>query len=89
MSRCRQTLGGSLRWLIQINQRLAPDITILVRMDPANNQPVDYYLLPIMDLEAPRLLLCESNGAHLETYQFDTLDYFAALAMRRAIEEAA
>jgi DNA invertase Pin-like site-specific DNA recombinase len=89
LSRCRQTPAGSFRWLIQLDQRLAPDITILVRMDPANQQPADYYLLPIMDIEAPRLLLCESNGAYLDTYQFDSLDYFAALSSRRKIEVAA
>lgn len=89
LSRCRQTTAGSLRWLIQIDQGLAPDVTILVRMDPANRQPADYYLLPIMDIETPRLLLCESNGAHLDTYQFDNLDYFAARSARRKIEVAA
>jgi DNA invertase Pin-like site-specific DNA recombinase len=89
LSRCRQTPAGSLRWLITIDQRVAPDITILVRMDAANDQPADYYLLPIMDIETPRLLLCESNGAYLDTYQFRNLDYFATIAMRRKIEGAA
>ena len=89
LSRCRETPAGSLRWLIQLNQSLAPDITILVRMDAANKEPADYYLLPIMDIEMPRLLLCEANGAHLDTYQFDNLDYFAELATRRKIEVAA
>lgn len=89
LSRCRATAAGSLRWLIKIDQRLAPDITILVRMDPANENPTDYYLLPIMDIETPRLLLCESNGAQLDTYQFDSLDYFATLAARNELEVAA
>jgi len=89
LSRCRQTSAGSFRWLIKIDQQVAPDITILVRMDAANEKPADYYLLPIMDIETPRLLLCEANGAHLDTYQFDNLDYFAAIAMRRKIEVAA
>lgn len=89
LSRCRQTTAGSLRWLIQIDPRLAPDITILVRMDAANSKPADYYLLPIMDIEAPRILLCETNGAHLDTYQFDSLDYFAGLSARQRIEVAA
>ena len=86
LSRCRQTPAGSLRWLITIDQKMAPDITILVRMDPSNLQPADYYLLPIMDIETPRLLLCETNGAYLDTYQFDNLDYFAAIAKRRKFE---
>lgn len=89
LSRCRQTTAGSLRWLLQVNQKLAPDITILVRMDPDNREPADYYLLPIMDIEVPRLLLCEENGAALDTYQFESLDYFAAMSTRRKIEVAA
>jgi DNA invertase Pin-like site-specific DNA recombinase len=89
LSRCRQTPGGSLRWLTQINERMAPDITILVRMDASNTKPSDYYLLPIMDIGTPRLLFCEANGAYLDTYQFDTLDYFAEMACRHKIEVAA
>jgi len=89
LSRCRETPAGSLRWVIQIDQRLAPDITILVRMDAENQQPTDYYLLPIMDIATPKLLLCEANGAHLDTYQFDNLDYFAEMAARRKVEAAA
>jgi len=89
LSRCRETAAGSLRWLIQIDHGLAPDITILVRMDPTNSKPADYYLLPIMDIETPRLLFCESNGAYLDTYQFDSLDYLAELSRRHKIEVAA
>lgn len=89
LSRCRRTEAGSLRWLVNIDQRVAPDVTVLVRMDTENCRPTDYYLLPVMDLIAPRIILCECNGAHLDTYQFDSLDHFAALAARRAIEEAA
>jgi DNA invertase Pin-like site-specific DNA recombinase len=89
LSRCRQTPAGSLRWLIQMRRRLVPDITILVRMDAANQRPADYYLLPIMDIDTPKLLLCEANGAHLDTYQFESLDYFAGMAARRKIETAA
>jgi hypothetical protein len=89
LSRCRETPAGSLRWLIQFNQRIAPDITILVRMDAGNQKPADYYLLPVMDIAVPRLLLCEANGAHLDTYQFANLDYFAEMAARRKVESAA
>ena len=89
LSRCHQTPSGSLRWMIRFDQRIAPDITILVRMDAANERPADYYLLPIMDVQMPRLLLCETNGAFLDTYQFDTLDHFASLSHRRRIEVAA
>ena len=89
LSRCRKTPAGSLRWWIRINERIAPDITILVRMDPANEKATDYYLFPLLDLQEPKLLLCEANGAYLDTYQFDSLDYFAGLAERSKIEVAA
>lgn len=89
LSRCRQTPAGSLRWSVVINQRIAPDITILARMDPGNEAPTDYYLLPIMDVVAPKLLLCETNGAYLDTYQFESLDFFTSLAARQKIEVAA
>lgn len=86
LSRFRRTPAGAPRWLVRIDRRLAPDITVLVRMAADNTRPADYYLLPLMDIDVPRLMLCETNGAHLDTYQFDTLDYFAALAARRRIE---
>jgi DNA invertase Pin-like site-specific DNA recombinase len=63
LSRCRQTSGGSLRWMIRLDQQLTPDITILARMDADNSSPADYYLLPIMDIAAPKLLLCEAIGS--------------------------
>ena len=89
LSRCRTTSTGSLRWLVKINERIAPDITILVRMDEANQHATDYYLLPIMDIETPKLLFCETNGSYLDTYQFSSLEYFASLGARKKIEVAA
>lgn len=77
LSRCRETAAGTLRWQARFDAALAPDITILARMDKSNSVAADYYLLPIMDIQSPRLLLCEENGAYLDTYQFETLDYFA------------
>ena len=59
---------------MKINERIAPDITILVRMDEANQRVTDYYLLPIMDIETPKLLFCETNGSYLDTYQFANLE---------------
>ena len=89
LSRCQQTPAGGLRWLIPMNERVSPDITILVRMDAANARPVDYYLLPIIDIPPQRLRLCETNRVDLDTYQFDNLDFFAGMATRRKIEVAA
>jgi hypothetical protein len=50
---------------------------------------VDYYLLPVMDIAVPKLMLCEANGAALDTYQFDSLDYLTFIARRQKLEIAA
>ena len=58
-------------------------------MDSENKEPLDYYLLPAIDISLGKLLLAESNGAGLDTYRFDTLDYFFGMAQRARIPEAA
>lgn len=89
LTRCRQTQAGALRWLVKVDQNLLPDITVVVRMDEANQSPSDYYLMPSFDLSLPLLRLGESNGAGVDTYRFETLGYFVAMAERAMIEVAA
>jgi DNA invertase Pin-like site-specific DNA recombinase len=89
VSRCRKTQAGSLRWMIELERESAPDLTILVRMDPENATPADYYLLPLVDLGSARFRLHEENPAEIDTYRFDTLSYFVELACRVRIEVAA
>ncbi len=89
LARCKQTPAGSFRWLIRLDQGLSPDITIAARMGASNEEPNDFYLLPHIDITLPRLLLAESNGASLDTYRFETLDYFVQLAVRVKITVAA
>jgi len=89
VARCWQTTAGSLRWLIRFDLGLLPDITVALRMDVANSLPMDYYLLPLIDLEIERLRLSEYNGAHLDTYRFDNLDFFLGMAERAKMWMAA
>jgi len=89
VARCWQTPAGSLRWLIRFDLGLSPDITVALRMDAANSVPMDYYLLPLIDLEIERLRLAEYNGAYLDTYRFDNLDFFFGMAERSTIWMAA
>lgn len=89
IARCQQTDAGSLRWHIRFDGRLRPDITIAVRMDRENAERMDYYLLPRIDMTAPRLRLAEHNGIALDAYRFDTLEYFFQLAMRTRLLEVA
>jgi len=89
VARCFQTPAGSLRWLIRFDLGLSPDITVALRMDAANSVPIDYYLLPLIDLEIERIRLAEYNGAYLDTYRFDNLDFFFGMAEQATMWMAA
>jgi hypothetical protein len=87
--RCQQTQAAAYRWNVRLDASLLPDITVAVRMDAANTKPLDYYLLPALDIETPRIRFTENNGIALNAYRFDTLEAFFLLMERIAIPEAA
>jgi len=89
IARCRQTESGAFRWLIRVDAGLKPDITVAVRMNDTNRDPLDYYLLPSLDLTFEKLTLAEDNPVSLDTYRFNTLDFFFDMAKRIRIPEAA
>jgi DNA invertase Pin-like site-specific DNA recombinase len=89
IARCRETAGGSLRWQIRLDTSLCPDITVAVRMDRPNREPLDYYLLPWIDMTLPRLRLAEHNGVSLDAYRFETLDPLYEMAARVSLLEVA
>ena len=88
---CRHTttFAGSSRWLIRLDTGLKPDITIAVRMDATNEGIRDYYVLPGIDMTWENLRVAEANGIYLDTYRFDTLDYFFGMTERVKLEEVA
>jgi DNA invertase Pin-like site-specific DNA recombinase len=87
--RCRTTPAGSFRWQIRFDAGLRPDITIAVRLDPLNREALDHYLLPRIDMTAPRLRLAQDNGVSLDAYRFETLDFLFDLAARAKLLEVA
>lgn len=89
IARQRLTAAGSARWRIALDAGLAPDVTIAVRMDAENVAPLDYFVLPRIDMTEPRLRLAERNGLSLDGYRFDDLDFFFSLAARARFSEAA
>ena len=58
-------------------------------MDAENKQALDYYLLPALDIENPKLRLAENNHLALDAYRFDDLQPFFLLTERIALPEAA
>ena len=80
-----ETTAGKIR----LDSGLRPDITIAIRMDELNEKPLDYYLLPALDIEDSKLRLADSNGVRLDSYRFDDLEDFFSLTRRAKIPEAA
>jgi hypothetical protein len=58
-------------------------------MDRANEVPLDYYLLPRLDMTVPRLRLAQHNGFSLDSYRFETLEPLFNMAARSPLPEAA
>jgi hypothetical protein len=62
---------------------------VAVRMDEPNRDPLDYYLLPRIDMTEPRLRLAVDNGVSLDAYRFESLESFFVLAARAELLEVA
>lgn len=89
VSRCKPMPNGSANWRIFLDSGLEPDITVAVRMDRQNEKPQDYYLLPALDIEFPKIRLTESNGLALDAYRFDDLQPFYRMTELSYIQGAA
>lgn len=87
--RCCPTTAGTRRWKLRLDTSLRPDLTVAIRMDPANEQALDYYLLPRLDMREATLRLAEFNGLSLDAYRFATLSAFFQMAARTNFREAA
>jgi DNA invertase Pin-like site-specific DNA recombinase len=89
ISRCRKTSGGHHRWKITFDQKLRPDLTIAVRMEPQNIEPLDYYLLPRLDSHAAVVKLSSFNGLSFDAYRFESLAGLYDMARRFTLQRAA
>lgn len=89
LSRCQSLDSGRRRWKVRFDTSLAPDITVAVRLDEANQAPLDYYLLPRLDFGQQGFNLADHNSIEFESYRFDSLDYLYGMAARARIRRAA
>ena len=88
VARCIETPTGLLRWQLRFDTSLAPDITVVVRMDSANRAPLDYYLFPASTC-SPKSCGWEDNALGLDAYRFDGLDLLYDIATPIRLAEAA
>jgi len=82
IARCQPTPAGTLRWRLHFDITLSPDITIAIRIDPANQHAMDYYLIPRLDMGAWPQRLVEENSALIDSFRFETLAVLDELAAR-------
>ena len=89
VARCRTTHAGNHRWQLRFDESLSPDIIIAARLQPGNEDILDYYLLPRLDVLTERLSLRSENGLVLDVYRFNNLNFFMEIAQRARMEGAA
>lgn len=89
LSRHEVTPAGAPRWTIRFDRSLDPDLTVAVRMNASNGAPLDYYLLPSLDVHGARMRVGDENFLGIDAYRFDNLDFFYGMAELVTIEVAA
>ena len=87
LSRCRRTESGDHRWDVVDGLCAPTSPSPFVWTRPT--RPLDYYLLPRIDMTEPRLRLAEDNGVSLDAYRFETLEEFFGLAARARLLDVA
>jgi hypothetical protein len=86
LARCHETSAGNYRWRLRFDESLRPDIIIAARLQSGNEDILDYYLLPRVDVLAQRLNLRSENGLILDVYRFNNLNFFMEMAQRVQVE---
>lgn len=89
IARCQQTGAGARRWRLRFDTGLLPDITVVIRMDVDNRSPMDFYLLPRIDILSERVRLADDNGLILDAYRHDNLNLLFSFSSQVTIREAA
>ena len=89
LARAHQLSENHCRWKIRMDRGLSPDISVAARLDHANKELLDYYLLPSIDFGLSRISLADRNPIELESYRFDSLDFFYGMAARSKLRMAA
>lgn len=89
LARCQQLESGRRFWKVRLDTSLNPDISVVVRLSAGNTQALDYYLLPRLDFDSSGLRLAEQNAMELESYRFDSLEYFYGMGSQTKLRRVA
>jgi DNA invertase Pin-like site-specific DNA recombinase len=89
VARCRRRPRQQTNyWFIPVRARLKAEITIIIRMDQENREPLDYYFLPRIEIADKNITLREHNSSCFDTYRFSSLDFFFRMIKRVRASEA-
>lgn len=88
ISRCFLAPSGIRRWKIRFDAGLRPDITIAVRMDSANENIHDYYILPALEFGHNELKLQDENADLLDSFRADSLEYLLGMSVNISLDKA-
>ena len=87
LARCQTAANGHQRWRIRFDPaRFDPDLTVAIRLDAANTQELDYYLLPRLDLPDQEIRVSNKNSADFECFRFDDLNFFYGMSERERLQ---
>ena len=86
IARCKTADDGLLRWKIRLDTHTYdPDLTVAIRLDAANVQELDYYLLPRLDLPNHEIRLSPKSSVYFECFRFDSLGFFYGMSEREPL----
>ena len=88
ISRCFLTASGLRRWKIRFDTGLHPDITVAVRMDAANENIHDHYILPALEFSGNELKLQDENADLLDSFRTDSLEYLLEMSVNISLDMA-
>lgn len=88
ISRCFVTPSGLRRWKIRFDTGLRPDITVAVRMNTANENIHDYYILPALEFGQADLKLQDENTDLLDSFRTDSLEYLLGMSVNISLDKA-
>jgi DNA invertase Pin-like site-specific DNA recombinase len=86
LARCQPLNDGRHRWRIRFDpSRYKADVTLAIRLDHANANELDYFLLPWLDLPSQEIRMCNRNSIEFEAFRFDDLGFFYGMTERVGI----
>jgi len=82
---CNNYRSKTIRWRIRTTAKPKADVIIALRMNEANTDVLDYFILPRIDIRGTFLWLHQMNRFEIDAYRCDTLAKFFELCSRQPI----